>query len=143
VADRVLSQLLTELDGIEELRGVVVLAATNRLDMVDPALLRPGRFDSLIEAPMPGEGERLEIFLVHTRGKPLAKDVDLAVLAQESQGLAGADIEATCRKATMLAIREYLEAHPWGSDPGLEGYALRMAHLTKALQSLGGGQGAR
>ncbi|MEK6660574.1 MAG: CDC48 family AAA ATPase [candidate division NC10 bacterium] len=142
VADRVLSQLLTELDGIEVLRGVMVLAATNRLDMVDPALLRPGRFDSLIEIPLPGEEERLEIFRVHTRGKPLARDVDLTVLARESQGVAGADIEAICRKAAMLAIREYLEAYPWGTDPGFQGYTARMAHLVESLKSQAKG-GAR
>ncbi|MBI4241846.1 MAG: AAA family ATPase, partial [Candidatus Rokubacteria bacterium] len=139
VSERVLSQLLTELDGIEELRGVVVLAATNRLDMVDPALLRPGRFDSLIEIPMPDEGGRLEIFRVHTRGKPLAKDVNLTVLARDGQGLVGADIEAICRKAAMMAIREYLEACPWGSDPGFQGYAVRMGHLVEALKSLAKG----
>jgi transitional endoplasmic reticulum ATPase len=142
VSERVLSQLLTELDGIEELRGVVVLAATNRLDMVDPALLRPGRFDSLIPIPLPEEGERLEILRVHTRGKPLAPDVDLTMLATESQGLAGADIEAICRKAAMLAIREYLDTHPWGSDPEFKGYAVGMSHLVEATKSLSKG-GAR
>ena len=139
VADRVLSQLLTEMDGIEELRGVMVLAATNRLDMVDPALLRPGRFDSLVEIPMPDEGERLAIFRIHTRGKPLAPDVDLSVLAKDSQGLAGADIEAICRKAATLAIRGYLDAYPWGSDPGFQGYAVRMACLVEAAKSVGKG----
>lgn len=134
VAERVLSQLLTELDGIEELRGVMVLAATNQMGLVDPALLRPGRFDSLIEIPLPDEGARLEIFRVHTKGKPLAPDVDLTVLAREGQGLAGADVEAICRRAAMLAIREYLEAHPWGSDPGFQGYAVRMAHLVEAMK---------
>ncbi|MBI4607890.1 MAG: CDC48 family AAA ATPase [Candidatus Rokubacteria bacterium] len=141
VSERVLSQLLTELDGIEELRGVIVVAATNRLDIVDPALLRPGRFDSLIEIPMPDEGERLEILRVHTKGKPLAKDVDLAVLAREGQGLAGAEIEAICRKAAMLAIREYVEVHPWGSDPDFQGYVVRMAHLVEAMKSIGKGGG--
>ena len=139
VADRVLSQLLTEMDGIEELRGVMVLAATNRLDMVDPAVLRPGRFDSLVEIPMPDEGERLAIFRIHTRGKPLAPDVDLSVLAKDSQGLAGADIEGICRKAATLAIREYLDAYPWGSDPGFQGYAVRMVCLVEATKSVGKG----
>ena len=136
VAERVLSQLLTELDGIEELRGVVVLAATNQPDLVDPALLRPGRFDSLIEIPLPDEEARLQIFRVHTRATPLAGDADLALLAREGQGLTGADIEAVCRKAAMLAIREYLEAHPWGSDPGFQGYAVRMTHLAEAMRSV-------
>ncbi|PTL36253.1 AAA family ATPase [Candidatus Methylomirabilis limnetica] len=142
VTERVISQLLTELDGIEELRGVVVLAATNRLDMVDPALLRPGRFDLLIELPLPDEAARLEILRVHTRGKPLAPDVDLAALARQSEGRSGADIEAICRRATMFAIEEYLEAHPWESDPGFRNYALKMAHLEEALKALAKG-GAR
>ena len=117
----------------------MVLAATNRLDMVDPAVLRPGRFDSLVEIPMPDEGERLAIFRIHTRGKPLAPDVDLSVLAKDSQGLAGADIEAICRKAATLAIRGYLDAYPWGSDPGFQGYAVRMACLVEAAKSVGKG----
>lgn len=136
VTERVISQLLTELDGIEEARGVVVLAATNRLDIIDPALLRPGRFDSLIAIPLPDEAARLAIFRVHCRGKPVAEDVDLAALATGSEGCSGADIEAVCRKGTMLAIREYLEAHPWGTDPAFRGYALRMSHLGEALRSL-------
>ncbi len=143
VAERVISQLLTELDGIEELRGVVVLAATNRLDMVDPALLRPGRFDLLIQLPLPDATARLEIFRAHTRGKPLAEDVDLALLARETEGLTGADIEAICRRASMLAIREYLEAHAGQSTPPFPGFAIRRDHLRLAMEriagSLGGG----
>lgn len=137
VTARVISQLLTELDGIEELRGVVVLAATNRLEMVDPALLRPGRFDSLIELPLPDEAARLEIFKVHTRGKPLAEEVDLAFLAKATEGLAGAEIEAICRKATMLAIREYVKRHPEGGGPGFQGFSIRMEHLRRALELVG------
>jgi len=133
VTERVISQLLTELDGIEELRGVVVLAATNRLDLVDPALLRPGRFDSLIEIPLPDEAARLEIFKVHTRGKPLAEDIDLPSLAKATEGLAGAEIEALCRKATMLAIRAYLEGHPGGVEPGFQGFAVPMEDFRMAL----------
>jgi transitional endoplasmic reticulum ATPase len=109
VTERVVSQLLAEMDGIEELKGVVVLAATNRLDIVDPALLRPGRFEVLMELPVPDREARLAIFRVHTRGKPLAPDVDLAELAERTEGLVGADIEGLCRQAAMLAIREYLE----------------------------------
>jgi transitional endoplasmic reticulum ATPase len=109
VTERVVSQLLAEMDGIEELKGVVVLAATNRMDIVDPALLRPGRFEVLMKLPMPDREARLAIFRVHTRGKPLAPDVDLAELAERSEGLVGADIEGLCRQAAMLAIREYLE----------------------------------
>lgn len=108
VTERVISQLLTEMDGIEELKGVVVLAATNRLDLVDPALLRSGRFDLLLELPIPDEKTRLKIFEIHTKDKPLDKDVDLKELSKETDGMVGSDIEFICRKASMLAIREYI-----------------------------------
>ncbi|MCX6143450.1 MAG: CDC48 family AAA ATPase [Ignavibacteriales bacterium] len=110
VSERVMSQMLTEMDGIEELRGVLVLAATNRIDMIDTALLRPGRFDFLLELPPPDQKSRFEIFKIHTRGKPLAQDVDLKVLAKETEGEVGADIEAICSKASMNAIREFLSS---------------------------------
>jgi len=109
VVDRVISQFLTELDGIEELKGIVVLAATNRLDIIDPALLRAGRFDFHLELPVPDEETRLEIFKVHTRGKPLSSDVDLKSLVAATEGVVGADIELICRKASLSAIREFIE----------------------------------
>jgi len=112
VTDRVISQFLTELDGIEELKGVVVLGATNRLDIIDPALLRTGRFDFLLELPIPDEEIRLEIFKIHSRGKPLAKDVDLKALAKATDSLVGSDIESICKKASMLAIRDFLNQQP-------------------------------
>lgn len=108
VTERVLSQLLTELDGIEALNGVVVLASTNRPDMLDPALLRPGRFDQKFELPLPDLFARREIFTVHTRNKPLAVDVDLDQLAAASDRMSGAEIESVCRQAAMNAIRELL-----------------------------------
>jgi len=108
VTERVISQFLTEMDGIEELKGVVVLAATNRIDMIDPALLRSGRFDLLLELPEPDEETREEIFKIHTKNKPLAKDVDFKSLARETEGKVGSDIDFICRKASMLAIREYI-----------------------------------
>jgi transitional endoplasmic reticulum ATPase len=110
VADRVISQFLTELDGIEELKGIVVLAATNRLDMIDPALLRAGRFDFHLEIPAPDRETRIEILRIHTRKMPLSGDVDLAGLADTSADLVGADLEAVCRKAAMKAIREFIES---------------------------------
>jgi transitional endoplasmic reticulum ATPase len=108
VTDRVISQLLTELDGIEELQGVIVLASTNRPELVDPALLRPGRFDIRIELPLPDDRARQEIFAIHTRRTPLAEDVDLDDMARQTEGLVGADIEAICRQACLSAIREYV-----------------------------------
>jgi transitional endoplasmic reticulum ATPase len=109
VGERVISQFLTEMDGIEELKGVVVLAATNRLDLIDPALLRTGRFDLLLELPKPDEKTREEIFKIHAKGKPLANDIDLKELTKETEGKVGSDIEFVCRKASMLAIREFIE----------------------------------
>ena len=110
VAERVIGQFLAEMDGVEEMKGVVVLAATNRADRVDPALLRPGRFDLVIELPLPDEKARLEIFKVHTKGKPMAKAVDLEKLARDTAGLSGADIEAICREAGMTAIRDFIKS---------------------------------
>ncbi len=109
VVERVIGQFLSEMDGIEELKGVVVLAATNRLGLIDPALLRSGRFDLILELPVPDEETRLAIFRIHTRKKPLDKDVDLSRLAKETEGITGADIEFICRKASISAIREYIE----------------------------------
>ena len=108
VTERVISQFLTEMDGIEELKGVVVLGATNRLDLIDPAMLRSGRFDLLFELPMPDESTREQIFAIHTKNKPLGKDVDIRQLARRMEQSAGADIEGICRRAAMLAIREHI-----------------------------------
>lgn len=108
VTERVVSQLLTEMDGIEELKGVLVIAATNRLDLVDPALRRPGRFDLLLELPLPDADSRLEILQVHTRNRPVEKELNLMQLAEQSEGLTGADLESLCNRATLLAIREFL-----------------------------------
>ncbi|MGC9181430.1 AAA family ATPase, partial [Thermogladius sp.] len=108
VSERVVSQLITEMDGIEKLENVVVIAATNRPDILDPALLRPGRFDKLIYVPPPDLSSRLEIFKIHTRNMPLADDVDLYELAKQTEGYSGADIEALVREAALIAIREDL-----------------------------------
>jgi len=103
--ERVISQLLTEMDGIETLENVVVIAATNRPDILDPSVLRPGRFDRLIYVPPPDEKTRLSIFKIHTKNMPLAQDVDLEFLAKTTAGYSGADIEAVCREAAMNALR--------------------------------------
>ena len=108
VTERVISQILTELDGLEELRDVTVIAATNRPDIIDPALLRPGRFDRLIYIPPPDKEARKEIFKIHTKKKPLANDVSLDELAEKTDGYTGADIAALCNEAVMAAIREYI-----------------------------------
>lgn len=103
---RTLVQLLAELDGFKPLDGVAVLGATNRIDILDPALLRPGRFDRIIEVPLPDESARYEILRVHTRGMKLAKDVDLRALAKSAAGMSGADIKAMVTEAGLLAIRK-------------------------------------
>ena len=137
VTDRTIAQLLTEMDGVQELRGVVVLAATNRKDLVDPALLRAGRFDFLIELPPPDPAARLAIFKVHTRGRPLAGDVDLEELAgAASEGQSGADIELACRNASLAAIREYLAIHKDKAETG-EHLAIRMEHFRAAVRGTG------
>ena len=108
VGERVVSQLLTELDGLEALEDVVVIATTNRPDLIDQALLRPGRLDRHINVPIPDEDARRKIFEVHTRDKPLADGVDLDDLAARTDGYVGADIEAVCREASMIATREFI-----------------------------------
>jgi transitional endoplasmic reticulum ATPase len=105
VTERVISQLLTELDGIIALEDIVVIAATNRPDMVDPAVLRPGRFDRLIYVPEPDEKSRLQIFKIYTKNMPIAKDVDLKTLSEVTKSYSGADIDALCREAAMYALR--------------------------------------
>ncbi len=108
VTQRVVNQLLTEMDGMEELHDVSVIAATNRPDMIDPGLMRPGRFDRHIEVGTPDEEGRLSIFKVHTKNMPLADDVNIKKLAKNTDGYVGADIEAVCREAAMLALRNNL-----------------------------------
>ncbi|MFC4553121.1 MULTISPECIES: CDC48 family AAA ATPase [Halorussus] len=110
VSERVVSQLLTELDGLEELEDVVVIATSNRPDLIDNALLRPGRLDRHVHVPVPDEDARRAIFEVHTRNKPVADDVDLDWLASETQGYVGADIEAVTREASMAASREFIHS---------------------------------
>lgn len=105
VTSRVISQLLTEMDGLESLQNVMVIAATNRPDILDPAMLRPGRFDRLIYVPAPDEDSRLEILKIYTKDMPLADDVDLNSLAQETKGYSGADIASLCREAGMHVLR--------------------------------------
>jgi len=115
VTERVLSQILTELDGLEELRDVVIIGATNRPDMIDQALLRPGRFDKLMYVSVPDLEARKEIFRIHLNGRPLSKDISAEDLAKKTEGYSGADIQAVADTASMLAIREYIDKYK-GSD---------------------------
>ncbi len=125
VTERVISQLLTELDGLEELKDIVVLGATNRPDIVDPAVLRPGRFDRLIFVSPPNEKGRLQIFKVYTRDMPLASSVSIKELASVTNGFVGSDIEALCREAGMLALRESFEIE-----------SVTMSHFNDALERI-------
>ncbi len=126
--ERVVSQLLTELDGLEELENVVVIATTNRPDLIDEALLRSGRLDRHIHVSAPDEAARREIFAVHTREKPLAEGVDLDRLASETEDYVGADVEAVCREAATAAVREFVDS---GGD--VEGIVLTREHFERGL----------
>ncbi len=121
--ERVVNQLLTSLDGLESMEGVTVIAATNRPDMIDPALLRPGRFDRRILLPIPDLEGRLSILKVHTRDMPLDEDVDLELLSKEAKDFVGADLEGLCREAGMMALRDDIEAS-----------LVNMAHFQAALE---------
>lgn len=137
VMDRVVSQLLTEIDGMEQLRGILVIGATNRIDMVDPAILRPGRLELHIELSPPDLGERVAIFRVHMAGKPIAEDVTPEWLASLTPGATGADIEALCRRAGMLAIRDFLQGLGVGetSDLPRSRCVIRAEHFREAIAS--------
>ncbi|TMI24121.1 CDC48 family AAA ATPase [Candidatus Bathyarchaeota archaeon] len=108
-SERVISQLLTEMDGIESLVNVVVIGASNRPDIIDPAILRPGRFDRLIYVPAPDHATRLQILKIHTRNMPLTPDVDLDQITSQTAGYSGADIEAVCREAGLISLRRDIE----------------------------------
>ncbi len=126
VTERVISQLLTEMDGIMTLEDVVIIAASNRPDIVDPAVLRPGRFDRLIYVPEPDEKARLEIFKIYTKDMPIAKDIDLAELASKTKSYSGADIEAVCREAALNALRRDINSKK-----------VALADFQKALEKIG------
>jgi len=110
VTESVVNQILTSMDGLESMEGVVVIGATNRPDILDPGLLRPGRFDRLLLLPAPDKKSRIEIFKIHTKGMPLTKDVSLEGLAVKCEGFSGADINGVCREAAMLALRGDIKA---------------------------------
>lgn len=135
VSERVLSQLLTELDGIEELHGVLVLGATNRIDMLDPAMLRPGRFDEIIDIPKPAERDRKEIFSIHLRNKPVEADISIESLAAKTEGFSGAKISGVCHQAALNAVRRIVQSGldtDTGNDSGL---CITAADLFDTLRS--------
>ena len=134
VSERVVNQLLTEMDGLHELHGVVVIAATNRPDMLDTALLRPGRFDRIIMTPAPDKETRKAIFDIHTAKMPLAKNVNVSDLAEKTEGYAGADIESVCREAAMLALRVDMEAKEVGKKQFEESLEKVRPSITKDVK---------
>lgn len=123
VLERIVNQLLTELDGISVLKQVVVIAATNRPDIIDPALLRPGRFDRIVFVPPPDKNSRVSILKIYTKNMPLSDDVDLEELADMLEGYSGADIEALCREAAMIALGDDFKPKP-----------VKMEHFIKAME---------
>jgi transitional endoplasmic reticulum ATPase len=138
VTERVISQLLTELDGLEPLHSVTVIAATNRPDLIDPALLRAGRFDRFIYIPPPEEASRLEILRIHFGGKPLSEEVSLREVAKRLEGFTGADIASVCKEATMLAVRELVMSAEDGQvkDADLDSARVEMKHLDEAMRKV-------
>ncbi|MFB6202594.1 MAG: AAA family ATPase, partial [Halorhabdus sp.] len=138
VGERVVSQLLTELDGLEDLEDVVVVATTNRPDLIDAALLRPGRLDRHVHVPVPDEEARRKILEVHTRDKPLAENVDLDDLAARTDGYVGADIEAVTREAAMAATREFINSvDPEDVDDSVGNVLINADHFEAALDEVG------
>jgi transitional endoplasmic reticulum ATPase len=156
VTERVLNQLLAEMDGLEDLKDILIVGATNRPDMIDPALLRPGRFDKILLVTAPEEKGRLNILQIHTKDMPLAKDVDINDLAKKTAGYTGADLEALAREAAMLSLRESMDSKfvkkkhfeealkkvkPSVSKPTIEVYKKIEENLskpTKAIAHVGG-----
>jgi len=125
VTESVVNQILTSIDGLESMEGVVILGATNRPDILDTSLLRPGRFDRLLFIPAPDFNARLEIFKIHTKGMPLSKDVSLKELAEKTEGFSGADAEGLCRESAMLALRENIKTKE-----------VKKKHFEKAMGSI-------
>jgi len=109
VAERVLSQFLSEMDGLEELKGVFVIGATNRVDLIDPAMLRPGRFDEIIELGLPDEDARQKILEVHLRNKPLGENIRAEDLAARCHDASGAELAAVCNRAALAALRRAVQ----------------------------------
>jgi transitional endoplasmic reticulum ATPase len=138
VTERVISQLLTELDGLEVLSNVIIIAATNRPDIIDAALLRPGRFDRLLYVPPPDKESRIQIFKIHTSKKPLADDVKIETLAAHTEGYTGADIAALASAAVMLALRGHIEKYkdPKKAELAKTELKIHMKHFEEAMKKI-------
>jgi transitional endoplasmic reticulum ATPase len=138
VTERVISQLLTELDGLEVLSNVIIIAATNRPDIIDAALLRPGRFDRLLYVPPPDREARIQILKIHTSKKPLAEDVKIDTLANHTDGYTGADIAALASAAVMLALREHIEKYkdPKKAESAKNELKVHMKNFEEAMKKI-------
>lgn len=138
VTERVISQLLTELDGLEVLSNVIIIAATNRPDIIDAALLRPGRFDRLLYVPPPDKEARIQILKIHTSKKPLAEDVKIDILASQTEGYTGADIAALASAAVMLALREHIEKYkdPKKAESAKNELKIHMKNFEEAMKKI-------
>jgi transitional endoplasmic reticulum ATPase len=138
VTERVISQFLTEMDGLEILTNVVVIGATNRPDIIDPALLRPGRFDRILYVPPPDRESRLQILKIHTKKKPLAQDVNIEELADKTDGYTGADIASLSSAAVMLSLREHIKKYPDPKEAEKHNQDLKisMKHFDEAMRKI-------
>src|SRR4051794_34077316 len=138
VTERVISQFLTEMDGLEILTNVVVIGATNRPDIIDPALLRPGRFDRILYVPPPDRESRLQILKIHTKKKPLAEDVNIEELADKTDGYTGADIASLSSAAVMLSLREHIKKYPdpKEAEKHNQGLKISMKHFDEAMRKI-------
>ncbi len=136
--ERMVSQLLTEMDGIQEIHGVVVLAATNRVDMIDTALLRPGRFDKIVYVPKPEVKTRQKILEIHTKGKPLGRDVDLKRIAELTEGFSGADVSAVANTAVSVVLHEYLAKYSTPEEAAKHSSEalVSMQHIEEAVKKI-------
>ncbi|MBS3789837.1 MAG: CDC48 family AAA ATPase [Candidatus Thermoplasmatota archaeon] len=136
VSERVISQLLTELDGLEALHDVIVIGATNRPELIDPALLRPGRFDRNISVDLPDEETRKEIFDIHTRERPIDSEVDFNELAKKTKDMSGADIASICNEAVMLSIREVVQSGKGEDEEDVEKSTIKQKHFEEAFEKV-------
>ncbi|MBV9668998.1 MAG: CDC48 family AAA ATPase, partial [Nitrososphaeraceae archaeon] len=138
VTERVISQLLTELDGLEVLTNVMVIAATNRPDIIDPALLRPGRFDRLLYVPPPDRDSRIQIIKIHIKKKPLAEEINIEELANHTDGYTGADIASLISTSVMLALRDHITKYkdPKEADNHAKELKVNMRHLEEAMKKI-------
>jgi transitional endoplasmic reticulum ATPase len=127
-SERMISQLLTEMDGMQEMHDIVVIAATNRVDMIDTALLRPGRFDKIIYIPNPDKVTRERILQIHIKGKPIKKDVNIDRIAEMTEGFSGADVSSVANTAVSLVLHDYIQKYPSPEEA--------LKHASEALVSM-------